>query len=65
MLYCLNSDFSISCCVLLSFSLYKSFPKYYCAPAYENNFGGILVKIILVRTFFGNNFFNPNYGAHP
>ena len=24
----------------------------------------ILVDLNLVRTFFGNNFFNPNYGAH-
>ena len=25
----------------------------------------ILVDPNLVRTFFGNNFFDPNYGAHP
>ena len=25
----------------------------------------ILVEPNLVRTFFGNQFFDPNYGAHP
>ena len=25
----------------------------------------ILVDSNLVRTFFGNNFFDPSYGAHP
>ena len=25
----------------------------------------ILVDPNLVRTFIGNNFFDPNYGAHP
>ena len=25
----------------------------------------ILVDPNLVRTLFGNNFFDPNYGAHP
>ena len=25
----------------------------------------ILVDPNLVRTFFGNNFLDPNYGAHP
>ena len=41
--------------------LYERLPKYYCAPVYKNNFGGPKFS----AHFFGNIFFDSNYGAHP
>ena len=59
MLYRLNSNFVFH--VLFVFSHVKGS---------INNSAHLSMKIILVdpnsvRTFFGNRFFDPNYGAHP
>ena len=60
MLYCLNSIFSNSCFLVLFSHIKGSL----------NISAHLSMKIILgdtnlVHIFFGNNFFEPNYSAHP
>ena len=60
MLYCMNSIFSIFCS-LVHFSYIKGSLNI----SVHLSMKIILVDPNLVRTFFSNNFFDPNYGAHP
>ena len=58
MLYCLNSNFLISC-PFFSYNIKGSLNSVHLSMEI------ILVEPNLVRTFLGNNLFDPNYGVHP
>ena len=59
MLYCLNSNFSSSCSLVLSYI--KRSLNIRAHLSMKINF----VDANLMGTFFGNNFFDAYYGAHP